>query len=236
MKNLFLLALCNFLLPLSLISQAGYHINESEDFVITGKGDSENWDNTEWLELTQRKVSDNQILETKIKTLYSKTGIYFLFECEDNQLTSTMDADFSDLWKEDVVEVFLWPDEKYPLYFEYEISPRNYELPILIFNNEGELLRWQPFHYEPNRQAEHKTYVIRECVCYSDNITGWMAEFFIPYRLLKPLTNVPPAKGDSWRANFYRIDYDHSVGTQWAWQPINKSFHEYEKFGTIIFD
>ena len=36
-----------------------------------------------------------------------------------------------DLWNEDVFEVFLWTDERYPVYFEYEISPLNHELPIL---------------------------------------------------------------------------------------------------------
>ena len=36
-----------------------------------------------------------------------------------------------DLWNEDVFEVFLWTDERYPVYLEYEISPLNHELPIL---------------------------------------------------------------------------------------------------------
>ena len=41
-------------------------------------------------------------------------------------------GDFLDLYNEDVVEVFLWPDESFPVYFEYEVSPLNYELPIII--------------------------------------------------------------------------------------------------------
>lgn len=236
MKNQLLCVLCILVLPLTLISQESYIIHQSEDFDISGKGDNENWEKTEWLELTQRKVHDYLLFETRLKTLYSENGIYFLFECEDDKLTSTMNADFSDLWKEDVVEIFLLPDDQYPVYFEYEISPLNYELPILIYNNEGELLRWQPFHYESNRQTRHETYIIRESYGCDCEINGWIAEFFIPFKLIKPLNNVPPKKGDKWKANFYRIDYDYTGGTQWTWMPIKKSFHELDKFGTVIFN
>lgn len=212
-----------------------YYINKSDDFTVTGNGSSENWNKTEWLELSQRTALTDSNLKTKVKTLYSETGIYFLFHCEDNQLTATMETDFSDLWKEDVVEVFLWPDEKSPVYFEYEISPLNYELPLLVNNSGGELLRWQPFYYEANRQTRHKTFIVGDGKNSNRNIKGWMAEFFIPYKLLEPLNNVPPQKGDRWRANFYRLDYDQPITDRWEWQPIHKSFHEYEKFGTVIF-
>lgn len=230
MRLLSLIVLCNIFFLSSLISQVAYYLNRSNDFVVTGKGDNKYWNRTDWIKL----ISENSTHETKIKILYSETGIYFLFSCEDTILTSTMDADFSDLWEEDVVEVFLWPDEKYPVYFEYEISPRNYELPILVFNNNGELLRWRPFHYELNRQTRHQTFITRDNNN-SDTIKGWTAEFFIPYILLKPLNNIPPKEGDRWRANFYRIDYDHPGRSLWTWQPINKSFHEYENFGEIVF-
>ena len=54
------------------------------------------------------------------------------------------------------------------------------------------------------------------------SVSGWMAEFFIPYKLLVPLNNVPPVSGTKWRANMYRIDYDN--GTKYfAWQKIEKA-------------
>ena len=58
-------------------------------------------------------------------------------EATDRTITATMQDDFLDLWKEDVFEFFLWPDERHPVYFEYEISPLGFELPILIPNLEG---------------------------------------------------------------------------------------------------
>jgi hypothetical protein len=61
-------------------------------------------------------------------------------------------------------------------------------------------------------------------------------EFFIPFALYAPLKNVPPKKGTQWRANFYRIDYDEGQ-ILYTWQPVRKeSFHDYERFGTLLFD
>ena len=90
--------------------------------------------------------------DTRFKMLYSSTGLYFLMDATDRKLTATMTEDFMDLWNEDVFEVFLWTDERYPVYLEYEISPFNHELPILIPNFGGQFLGWRPWHYEQDRR------------------------------------------------------------------------------------
>ena len=67
-----------------------------------------------------------------------------------------LDIDFFDQLF-DVFEVFLWTDEKQPIYFEYEISPLGYELPILVPNFGGKfllksvprLIQFQPFRVIP---------------------------------------------------------------------------------------
>jgi hypothetical protein len=138
--------------------------------------------------------------------------------------------DFSDLFNEDVVEAFFWTDVRLPMYFEYEIAPFNYELPILVPNINGNFLGWRPWHYEDGRKTRHATHVIKN----NGNVVAWTAEFFIPYKLLKPMTNIPPAKGKTWRANFYRIDYDEKPSA-WSWQLTRTNFHDYERFGTLLF-
>lgn len=211
-------------------------VKKTEDFTLTGKGTAENWSTAEWVDLPQRnKVTGYTGLKTRIKVLYSNTGIYFLFECEDQVLNATMNADFMKLWKEDVVEVFLWPDINFPVYFEYELSPLNYELPILISNEQGDLVRWRPYMYESDRQTRHQTAVEGGEKKSGASVTKWWAEFFIPFKLLRPLNNIPPTSGTSWKANFYRVDYDKEI-VRYTWQPINKTFHEYKKFGALLFD
>jgi hypothetical protein len=209
-------------------------IKKCSDFKITGDGVAENWSKTDWIMIPMRTKSDTP-LTTKVKILYSDTGIYFLFDCQDNKLTSVMNADFMDLWYEDVVEVFLWTDESSPVYFEYEISPLNYELPILISNEKFDLVRWQPFHYDADRKTSHATSVQGREKKSNAVVKGWTAEFFIPYKLLRPLKNIVPKSGTKWRANMYRMDYDNRR-TSWSWQLTTRSFHDYEKFGTFIFE
>jgi len=209
-------------------------VKPADDFEITGTGEHPGWRQAEWTVL-RRREPDGHPYDSRFKILYSNTGVYFLMEGADRILTATMNEDLMDLWKEDVFEVFLWPDERYPVYFEYEISPLNRELPILIPNFGGQFLGWRPWHYERDRLTRKATSTIGGPKESHASIQGWRAEFFIPYSLLKPLQNVPPRPGAVWRANFYRIDYDDGKTTQWEWAPVGRSFHEYEKFGELVF-
>jgi len=151
-------------------------IKKTKDFEVSGKGDAANWKETSFVALTHRK--GNKHYSSQFKILYSEKGIYCLYVSQDSLITSTIREDFADIYNEDVVEVFFWPNEKSNIYFEYELSPYNYELPILV----------------PNYDS-----------------------------------------GTSWRANFYRIDYDNNT-SQWSWMATRKNFHDYEKFGRIIFE
>ncbi|MEX1241973.1 MAG: carbohydrate-binding family 9-like protein [Cyclobacteriaceae bacterium] len=222
-------------LPLSLSAQDGKEqdalvVKRTANFDISGKGDAVEWNSADWIQLQKRKGT--AIYTTRAKLLYSDTGIYGLFSCQDHKITATFKEDFADLWTEDVVEIFLWPDESMPVYFEYELSPLNYELPILVPNMDGDFLGWKPWHYEGERKTRHATHINRDA---NGKAAEWMAEFFIPYALLKPLKNVPPKKGSIWRVNMYRVDYDQQYSS-WAWKPVQTNFHDYERFGLVRFD
>ena len=209
-------------------------VKPTQDFDVTGAGDHAAWRNADWVTL-QRRQPDGHPYDTRFKVLYSTTGLYCLLDGTDRQLTASMNEDFMDLWNEDVYEVFLWPDERFPTYFEYEISPLDHELPILIPNFGGQFLGWRPWHYERDRLTRKATSIIGGPKQPQASIQGWRAEVFIPYALLRPLQNVPPKPGTRWRANFYRMDYDEGKRTQWEWAHIDKTFHEYEKFGELLF-
>jgi hypothetical protein len=209
-------------------------IKRCVDFNIDGKGTSPQWNTTEWISLTQRTLKPVSYT-TKAKVLYSENGIYFLFDCEDKKLLSTLKADNLDLYEEDVVEVFLWTKEDFPVYFEYELSPLNYELPIMVPNYKGSFHGWLPWHYEGDKRTHHETSVRGGKMESESDISAWVAEIFIPYKLLSPLPHVPPEPGTLWRANMYRIDYDQGM-TPFSWQDTGPSFHEYQKFGTFVFE
>jgi hypothetical protein len=207
-----------------------HEVKRTADFELTGDGLSVSWEKTEWITMAKRKGAATY--QTRAKLLYSETGIYGMFDCSDKKITATMKEDFADLWKEDVVEIFFWTDESTPLYFEYELSPLNYELPIIVPNFGGDFFGWRPWHYDAERKTRHATKVIKDD---KGNVTAWVGEFFIPYTLLKPLQNVPPKSGTTWRVNLYRIDYDEAYSS-WTWQPVQTNFHDYQRFGTIRFE
>ena len=210
-------------------------VGRTDDFEITGDGSAASWKKATWEPLVPRGTKLREDI-TQVKVLYSPKGLYCLMQGTDRKVTSTMQEDFADLWKEDVFEVFLWPDEKTRLYFEYEISPLGYELPILVPNFNGKFLGWRPWHYEADRKIKKATTVQRGSKSSGSNVSGWTAEFFIPYALLTPLQNVPPQPGARWRANFYRMDYDDGQTASWDWSRVGPSFHEIENFGVLVFE
>ena len=159
-----MIALFSSFLPISLIASiflfpmndTTLTIKKTEDFEITGEGSASAWQQTDWIEIPQRQGPESG-WKTQAKVLYSDKGIYFLMQCDDQKLTVTLQEDFANLFNEDVVEVFLWTDEKHPFYFEYEISPLNYELPIMVPNLDGKIMGWLPWHYEGERRTIHAT-------------------------------------------------------------------------------
>jgi len=205
-------------------------IKKTTNFDISGDGTAPEWNRADWISLEKRRgVAD---YTTRVKLLYSETGIFGLFSCQDVKITATLKEDFANLWTEDVIEVFFWPDESVPLYFEYELSPLNYELAILVPNMDGTFFGWKPWQYDGDRKTRHATRIVTK---EDGTVTEWRAEFFIPYSLLKPLRNVPPEAGDQWRMNLYRIDYDNASAA-WSWQPVRTNFHNFERFGVIVFE
>ncbi len=205
------------------------------DFKVNGNGDAKAWENAEWISLTRRPNGKHDYT-ARFKMLYSAKGVYVLFAGSDQTLTATMQEDFLHLWNEDVFECFFWTDEKHPVYFEYEISPLGYELPILVPNLDGRFLGWRPWDYEGDRKIQKSVSATggeNTSMCI---VTAWRAEVFIPYDLLKPLRNVPPESGTRWRANFYRVDYDDKKVTGWDWARVGASFHDFKKFGTLEFE
>lgn len=207
-----------------------FTVKHMDDFEVTGDGTHAAWKNIDWITLEKRRGDASY--QTQAKFLYSDTGLYTLFYCEDNTITATLKENFADLYLEDVVELFLWTDESTPLYFEYEISPLNYELAILVPNFGGDFFGWTPWHYEDKRLTRHATKIVKD---EKGGVSSWTAEFFIPYTLLKPLRNVPPKKGSQWRINFYRIDYDKG-SSSWVWNPVDVNFHDYKNFGVMKFE
>jgi hypothetical protein len=212
-------------------------IEKVQDFEITGDGKAPCWRNQEWVPLANVNPEGPQY-PTKAKVLYSNTGIYFLVDCVDERLVSTMTQDFMDLYKEDVVEVFLWPDEAHTVYTEFEVSPLEFQLIMVVTNNreQGVFNGWFPWRFAGDRRPRIKTTVRGGKKASMAKVDGWTVEFFLPFKILEGLTNTPPKSGTVWRGNVCRIDYETGDKTHWSWaEETGIWFHDFWKFGTFKF-
>lgn len=210
-------------------------VRATDDFSVNGRGDHAAWNAAEWTTMNARQgVTD--AYATKFKVLYSRKGLYVLMDGDDKTLTATFTEDNANLWTEDVFEVFLWPDERDSIYFEYEISPLGRELPILVPNFDKQFLGWLPWNYDGERRIQKAVSARGGPQASKAAVEGWRAEFMIPYPLLRPLRSVPPEKNTRWRANFYRIDHDRGKPVQWDWSRVGANFHDFANYGTLLFD
>jgi hypothetical protein len=237
-----------FLLMLCFESSFSKHINlygvqtdtplivhHCTDFSVNGKGDNKEWEKTGWTSLDKINKSAKEY-KTAFKILYSATGIYVLFKGDDEKITSDYKNDFDNLFNADVFEVFFHPYPSEPVYFEYEVSPLNKELVLLILNRNGKFGGWIPWHYEDKNKVVKKVNIHGGEMKSNATIQSWSAELFFPYKILNPLLNVPPVPGSRWNANFCRLDYDSGSQVMWSWAPIEKSFHEYKKYHSLVFE
>ena len=210
-------------------------VHTCTDFIVNGDGENPEWQKAQWVSLNKIDKGGKEYV-SKFKILYSATGLYVLFSGEDDRITSSYKNDFDDLFNADVFEVFFHPYPSEAVYFEYEISPLNKELVLLILNRNGKFGGWMPWHYKDKNKVIKNVSISGGRRKPGASIKLWTAELFFPYSLLNPLLNVPPVSGMRWNANFCRLDYDSGSMIKWTWSPVKVSFHEIENYFPIVFE
>ncbi|MBL7697367.1 MAG: carbohydrate-binding family 9-like protein [Chitinophagaceae bacterium] len=213
-------------------------VKKCNDFEIDGKGSGKEWDKAEWQTFTALMQADPRH-ETKSKVIYSEKGIYVLFSGQDEKITTKDYKQFGEIYEGDVFEVFFHPKPGLPQYFEYEINHLGKELILTLSRAKGGAVAWAPWDYEYNRRnlIKSKVNISGGKSKIGASITSWTAEIFFPNAIFALMSGTPPQSGDTWNANFCRIDYDTGKPLEWSWSPgIKKSFHELEQFRSIRFE
>lgn len=213
-------------------------VHKCNDFAITGKGSDSEWTKAEWNQLTKLDEGGKTNV-TRFKILYSVTGIYVLFQGDDEKITTQAYKDFEAIFNGDVFEVFFHPDPQVKVYFEYEVNHLGKELILAISTINDKWSSWMP----RNTEGVHRTGIQRKVDVVGGKaeigsaITSWTAEIFFSYSGLGLMPKVPPTSGTLWNANFCRLDYDTGTMIKWSWTPtIKKSFHELDQFRSIKFE
>ncbi|MBW3671031.1 MAG: carbohydrate-binding family 9-like protein [Acidobacteria bacterium] len=169
-------------------------------------------------------------LRTDLTVFRDNHRLLALFSMEDDELNASIYGRDAPLWREDVVEIFLQPGEA-GVYYEFEASPN------------GSLFDARVVFPGPTRETMSVD-VGWDCAGFSSTIR----RVFDPAGegTLEILIGIPfsclgvssPRRGETWRANFYRIDRSSRGEMYAAWSPTlrpDPDFHVPARFGTLVF-
>ena len=168
--------------------------------------------------------------KTEAKMLWDDQNLYFGFQCEDTDLFATMKVRDQHLWEEEVVEIFIDPDNDQLNYIELEINPLNTFLDLFV------LKPIVPIPYESyNIPAKWAVKVNGTVNNSADKDEGWTVELSVPLKEAVTAPHLPPNEGDKWRLNLYRIERKPKEEYS-AWSPtLVSSYHTPARFGEITF-
>ena len=170
-------------------------------------------------------------LPTTVAVWYDDDYLTFLFCAADDHLRATHYEHDAPLYEEDVVEMFLAP-QMLTRYYEIEVSPRGTTFDAAIDSPDGVRAT---MHADRAWTCEGLVTAIRT-TSESDGTTTIDTLVRIPFFALERSV---PGDGETWRANFFRIDRHPTNGDEYsAWQPTLRSpadFHVAAVFGSLHF-
>ena len=171
-------------------------------------------------------------LATSVAAYFDDEFLTVLYACADDHIVATHLRHDAPLYEEDVVEAFLAPSTPGE-YFEIEVNPLGTTFDARIESPDGVRstmrtdLAWT---------SEGMFAAVRKVVESNGAIT-------IDVVLRVPFASLgrrPPASGERWRANFFRVDRNPRHGDEFsAWQPtlrVPADFHVTAAFGTLRFE
>jgi hypothetical protein len=170
-------------------------------------------------------------LSTSVAAWYDGECVSFLFSAADDHIHATFHDRDDPLYDQDVFEVFVAPNSL-TRYFEFEVSPHGTIFDAIIDSPDG--LR-ATMHADKAWNCPGLVAAVRKII-ESNGAMSIDTLIRIPFASLE--RNVP-ADGETWRANFFRIDRHPGEGDEFtAWQPTMKNppdFHVAAAFGVLQF-
>jgi hypothetical protein len=180
-----------------------------------------------------RRVTDGATprLSTTVSAYYDDELMTVVFSSADDHVVATFLGHDEPLYEEDVVEVFLAPDDSVE-YFELEVNPIGTIFDARIESPRGVRASMRA---DVDWDCEGLVAAIRKTI-EPRNLMTVDTVVRVPF---ESLGASPPRNGDWWRGNFFRIDRHPSEGDEFsAWRPTLKTpadFHVVACFGRLLF-
>lgn len=170
-------------------------------------------------------------LATSVAAWFDDDCLTVLFSAADDLVVASYRDHDDPLWEQDVVEVFLAP-QVLASYFEIEVSPRGTIFDARIESPDGVRAT---MNVDRSWNCRGLFPAVRSII-ESGGAISLDLVMRIPFAALDRRT---PDDGETWRANFFRIDRHPARGDEFtAWQPTGKEpadFHVTAAFGVLHF-
>lgn len=165
---------------------------------------------------------------------YLYVGVYF----EDHDAWATYTQEDDKLWEEEVLEIFIDADKDGNTYYEYEINPLNVKVDLFLHRNRERVDHWREWDFKDIKSG---VYVEGDGKNAGTEDKYWSIEVAIPFADLYEMERNPPADGDTWRMNVYRIERDNPTDRTEIFlaafsPPYSGNFHATWMFGEIVFE
>jgi hypothetical protein len=204
-----------------------------EPIVVDGKLDEPAWQRAEPISLVRTDSGTAPNHPTTVKMLWDDQFLYVGFSCIDPDIWGTITEHDGPMYDEEVVEVFIDANRDGISYVEIEINPLNVSLDLFALNRGGRL---RPLYDWESEGMQHAVTVDGSVNRRDGRDRSWTVEIAIPLSDLETAPHIPPAEGDVWRLNLYRIDRSPQGDEYSAWSPtwaIN--YHLPARFGEVQF-
>ena len=198
-----------------------------------------------------RQDHEEKILSSRMKMCWDDQYVYIAAELKDPDLYATLRQSDTIIYNDNDFEVFLLPgtDLNAP-YYEIEINQLGTVLDLLMarpYRNGGKALI--NFDLKGIKTAVHLVGTLNDP---QDRDTGWQLEIAIPFKAILSYGQPLPEKGDYWRVNFSRVQWDllqkgkvyqrkHIGGRlapehNWVWSPQGMiNMHAPDRWGYLYF-
>ncbi|MCM8764223.1 MAG: carbohydrate-binding family 9-like protein [Candidatus Omnitrophica bacterium] len=206
--------------------------------IVDGNIDEPAWRKAVPISFVKIVSLDKPVSTTMAYCLYDDRCIYFAFACNDRDIWATLKNRDSQLWDQDVVEIFLKPDFFDDSFYEFQVSPRNIVLDAFILRRFREKMFWR-FTEWNCAGFKSATRINGTLNNWLDEDNSWKIEISIPFKALLSDGRVP-ARNDVWLVNFGRYDYSvylengFEVSTSCAIKKFD--FHRYEEWSRLKFN
>jgi len=211
----------------------------TERIIIDGKIDESAWGTATEMKMVKIVSLTEPVSTTIAYCLYDEKYLYFAFICFDKDIWAKYRLRDSQLWLEDVVEIFIKPDPSDNPYYEFQVSPANTVLDAYLATRAttgNMFFRFTEWNCSGFKSAVKIKGTLNKWI---DMDELWTVEVAIPFNSLPSLKKFP-SKNDRWLFNLARYDYSvylHDGSEVLTVSPIKKfDFHRYEEWCILKFN